>query len=116
MLKLIVSIIVVIITIPRRARLRLSRRLELDESIIVWSVLAVEVVVVGLRGGLLDLILGAVVVVLPLGLRAVVGALDTTSVVGCQELVHRVVRRIFVLGVGDNVAMLELIVSIIVVI
>merc|ERR1719327_1962448 len=100
MLELIVSIIVVIITIPRRARLRLSRRLELDESIIVWSVLAVEVVVV----------------VLPLGLRAVVGALDTTSVVGCQELVHRVVRRIFVLGVGDNVAMLELIVSIIVVI
>merc|ERR1719171_2351522 len=90
--------------------------LEQNLCIVVWGVLAVEVVVVGLRGGLLHLVLGAVIVVLPLGLCAIVGSLDSASVVRSQELVHRVVGGILVLGVGDNVAVLELVVPVIVVV
>merc|ERR1719473_125544 len=115
-LELIVSVIVVVVTVPRRGRLFLSRRLDLDERVFIWGVLTVEVVVVGLRGRFFDLVLGAVVVVLPLCLRAIVGAFDSASVVRSQKLVHRVIRCIFVLGVGNDIAVLELIVSVIVVI
>merc|ERR1719171_859204 len=90
--------------------------LEQNLCIVVWGVLAVEVVVVGLRGGLLHLVLGAIIVVLTLGLGAIVGSLDSASVVRSQELVHRVVGGILVLGVGDHVAMLELVVPVIVVV
>merc|ERR1719487_2631953 len=85
-------------------------------GVIIWRVLAVKVVVVSLRGGLLHLVLGSVVVVLPLGLRAVVGALDAAGVVCGQELVHRVVRGVFVLGVGNDIAVLELVVVIIIIV
>merc|ERR1719161_1651740 len=84
-------------------------------GVVIWRVLAVEVVVVGLSGGLLHLVLGAIVVVLTLGLRPVVGPLDAAPVIRGQELVHRVVRGVFVLGVRDDVAVLELVVVVIVI-
>merc|ERR1719487_3060729 len=65
-------------------------------GVIIWRVLAVKVVVVSLRGGLLHLVLGA-------------------GVVCGQELVHRVVRGVFVLGVGNDIAVLELVVIVIVI-
>merc|ERR1719399_2400903 len=83
-------------------------------GVIIWRVLAVKVVVVSLRGGLLHLVLGSVVVVLPHGLRAVVGALNAAGVISSQELVHRVVRGVFVLRMGNDVAVLELVVVIII--
>merc|ERR1719487_2709429 len=88
---------------------------QIISGVIIWRVLAIKVVVVSLCGGLLHLVLGAVVVVLPLGLRAVVGALDTAAVVRGQELVHRVVRGVFVLGVGNDIAVLKLVVVIIII-
>merc|ERR1719262_1635089 len=106
-------VIIIVIAVDRRARdLGLFRRFQLDEGVL-RRVLAVKVVVVGLRGGLLHLVLGAIVVVLPRGLRAVVGTLDAAGVVSSQELVHRVVRGVFVLGVGDDVAVLELVVGVV---
>merc|ERR1719443_1602921 len=111
-----VAMLELVVTIPWRARLALGRRLELDEGVIIWGVLAVKVVVVGLRGGLLHLVLGAIIVVLTLGLGAIVGSLDSASVVRSQELVHRIVGGILILSAGDNVAMLELVVPVIVVV
>jgi len=109
-------IIVIVIAVNRRARgLGLCSRLQLDKGIIIRRVLTVEIVVVGLGGGLLHLVLGAIVVVLTLGLRPVVGPLDAAPVIRGQELVHRVVRGVFVLGVSDDVAVLELVVIVIVI-
>merc|ERR1719473_687947 len=115
-LELIVSVIVVIITIPRRGRLFLSCRLDLDERVLIWGVLAVEVVVVSFRGRFLNLVFGAVIVVLPFCLRAIVGAFDSASVVSSQKLVHRIVRCVLVFGMSNDIAVLELIVPVIVVI
>merc|ERR1719161_1776833 len=109
-------VIVIVIAVDRRARgLRLRSRLQLEKGIIVRRILTVEVVVVGLGGGLLHLVLGAIVVVLTLSLRPVVGPLDAAPVIRGQELVHRVVRGVFVLGVRDDVSVLELVVVVIVI-
>merc|ERR1719247_884492 len=81
----------------------------------LWGQLAVPVVVVVLRGVLHRLrgtivaaIIGRVVVV-------VITAFHTTSIVLCQELVHRKVCGVLLAGVGDRVSVLVLVPIVVVV-
>merc|ERR1719265_37584 len=134
-LVLVVTIVIVVVPVPRGARLAprphhvqgpdlellLGRRgvgrlrPEGHEGIILGGVLAVEVAVLGLRRGLIHLVLGAVVV----GVRVhgvLVRTGDAPPVVRGQELVHRVVRGILVLGMRDHVPVLVLVVTIVIVV
>merc|ERR1719284_2284888 len=102
---------------PFSASLRARRSgggLRLTASLVLWRVLTVEVVVLCLSRRLVHLVLGAVIVGV-LVHRVLVRAGDAASIVRGQELVHRVVRRIFVLGVRDHVPVLVLVITIVIV-
>merc|ERR1719387_668264 len=107
----VVTVVVVVVAVPRGVRFAPS----LQERIILRCVLAVEVIVLGLGRGLVYLVLSAIVV----GVRVngvLVRTGDATPVVRGQELVHRVVGGVFVLGVRDHVPVLELVVTVVVVV
>jgi len=133
MFVLVVPVVVVIVTVPWRARLafrfhhvqspdfeflfllRRIGRLDRHEGIILWGVFAVEVVVLGFSCRFVNLVLGTVVV----GVRVngvLVGTSHATSIVGGQELVHRVVRGILIFSVRDHITMFVLVVPVVVVI
>jgi len=118
-LVLVVTVVVIVVTVPRGACLALGQpgclRFDGDERIILWGVLAVEVVVLGLGRGLVHLVLGAVVVgVLVHG--ALISASDATPVVRGQELVHGIVRCVFVLRVRNHIPVLVLVVTVVIVV